>query len=113
MAEGDAAGKYLDGCGKLHRISGILSVLSAIPKEEWKKPLAAVLAGAGLIASIVVAILWYRSGRSFLLWKYITAVWNVVWMAWVGAIYLGQLRKKERKLKQPGPLGIYGWDLQC
>lgn len=81
-------------------------ILSAIPKEEWKKPLAAVLAGAGLIASIVVAILWYRSGRSFLLWKYITAVWNVVWMAWVGAIYLGQLRKKERKLKQPGPLGV-------
>lgn len=81
-------------------------ILSAIPKEEWKKQLAAVLAGAGLIASIVVAILWYRSGRSFLLWKYITAVWNVVWMAWVGAIYLGQLRKKERKLKQPGPLGV-------
>lgn len=81
-------------------------ILSAIPKEEWKKPLAAVLAGAGLIASIVVAILWYRSGRSFLLWKYITAFWNVVWMAWVGAIYLGQLRKKERKLKQPGPLGV-------
>lgn len=81
-------------------------ILSAIPKEEWKKPLAAVLAGAGLIASIVVAILWYRLGKSFLLWKYITAVWNVVWMAWVGAIYFMQLRKKERKLKRPGPLGI-------
>lgn len=83
-----------------------LLILSVLPKEEWKKPLAAALTGVGLLASIVVAILWYRSGRSFLLWKYVTAVWNVVWIAWVGAIYLGQLRKKKRRLQRPGPLGV-------
>ena len=37
MAEGDAAGEYLDGCGKLHRISGILSDFVSDSKGGMEK----------------------------------------------------------------------------